>query len=343
MLVVRPVKEQDEPELERLSLAVGYGLTSLPRGHASWLKKITQSLDSFAQTPAQHEAVYLFVLEDTHKSTICGTCQVISNTAGSTGGYYYHMECRVLPKTSLQHAKEIGILSPVHRMTNATEVGGLYLDPATRQQGLSRLLSLCRFLFIAAHRSRFHNQVIAEIRGHIEANRSPFWDAVGRHFIDIEFDELMRRLMIDPTFIPGILAPVPILVPLLPPAVKAVLGKPHERSHTALRRLLEQGFSLTGDIDLFDAGPKVACDTDQIKIVREHTAANIKTIGTKTSQRAHVILSNAQLSFRACLAEIGIDSDDSIEISQEVANALELKLGDRVHYVKSKDDREGKS
>lgn len=338
MIVVRPVELRDEEALERLSLIMGQGITSLPRNPQGWQKKISRSLASFENPSLSPDSLYLFVLENGKEQSLLGTCQIVASTAGSTQGHYYNLDSLTLPKTRLGDPSRIPLLKPVHHKTESTEIGGLFLDPAARQKGLSRLLSLSRFLFIAAHRSLFHRTIIAEIRGHIENGASPFWNAVGRHFVDIEFEELMRQLHSNADFLPSIIAPFPILVTLLPPPIQVLIGKAHKLSQTALNRLLNEGFTFSGDVDLFDAGPKVSASVDAIKTVQQHKTGVIKSIHNphpgRHSNHVQYLICNRSLAFRACLAHLEITTD-GIALAPEVAHALQVKCGDSVLYVVS--------
>ena len=52
------------------------------------------------------------------------------------------------------------------------------------------LLARSRYLFIAQHRARFADRILAELRGVIdEAGGSPFWDGVAGRFFGMNFQE----------------------------------------------------------------------------------------------------------------------------------------------------------
>src|SRR3546814_7653885 len=75
-------------------------------------------------------------------------------------------------------------------LNGASEVGGLFLHPAARAGGLGLLLARSRYLFIARHRARFGDRILAELRGVIdEAGGSPFWDGVAGKFFGMTFQE----------------------------------------------------------------------------------------------------------------------------------------------------------
>src|SRR3546814_4598198 len=57
-------------------------------------------------------------------------------------------------------------------LNGASEVGGLFLHPAARAGGLGLLLARSRYLFIARHRARFGDRILAELRGRSEEHTS---------------------------------------------------------------------------------------------------------------------------------------------------------------------------
>ena len=61
----------------------------------------------------------------------------------------------------------------------------------------------------------------------------------------------------------------PIYVALLNEAARAVMGLPHPSGRAALRMLEEEGFYFERYIDIFDGGPTVTADTDDIRTIRE--------------------------------------------------------------------------
>src|SRR3546814_19581256 len=75
-------------------------------------------------------------------------------------------------------------------LEGASEVGGLFLHPGERAGGLGMLLARSRYLFIAMHRARFADHILAELRGLIdEAGGSPFWDGLAGRFFGMNFQD----------------------------------------------------------------------------------------------------------------------------------------------------------
>lgn len=337
MMVLRGAELADLIPLSRLSQAMEEGLTnlpSLPRHPVDLEKRIITSIDSFAKAETDGSEIYLFVLEDIESKELIGTAQITAKTLGSTLGFYYRHELYTQPGNRLQPSKSIPFLRPVRHIVEASELGGLFVHPLTRHKGLSKLLSLGRLLFIITYPERFQTEVIAEMRGMTDSNgRSLFWDAIGRHFLDIPFDELMRQVTLDPSFVPEVIPPFPIALSMLPQEVQDLAGKTHPQSQPALQRLFGQGFHFTGEIDIFDGGPKISAQTRFLNIHSTQKTARAVCCSLPENYQETVLLSNHHPNFRACFAPLCVQSPETVLIEPQAAKALEISAGELVHYV----------
>lgn len=304
MYLLRPIRETDLPALVSLARGIEGGMTTLPPDEDFLRERIDDSLRAFSpkvkKPGGEH---YLFVLEHLPSARVVG----VSGIAARVGGYepFYSYELRrerhVHPPLAID--REVGVLhlKTVHR--GPTEIGSLYLHPDHRRGGLGRLLSLARFLFIAAFPKRFDPVVIAELRGYLDQRGlSPFWEAVGRHFFHDDFytaDQICGRG--DKTFIADLVPRHPLYLPLLAPEVQAAIGMVHHDTQPALALLRAEGFAPTDEIDIFDAGPQVRADVASIRSVRERrsVAYALRHPGTELPL---YLLSHDKLDFRALLA-----------------------------------------
>src|SRR3546814_4864872 len=82
---------------------------------------------------------------------------------------------------------------------------------------------------LAGHRDWFPDRVMAELRGHQSADgTSPVWEALGRPFYRMDFDEADRfGGRYGNQFIAELGPHFPLYADLLPPAARAALGRPH--------------------------------------------------------------------------------------------------------------------
>lgn len=157
-----------------------------------------------------------------------------------------------------------------------TEIGGLVLRPDLRKHPnkLGRLLSLGRFLYIAAHRQRFRDRVLAEMlppleRGPHGRARSRLWDALGSRFTNLTYAEADRLSTYDKEFIWRLFPSSPVHASLLPREVQDIIGQVGPETIGALRLLQSVGFTDSGKLDPFDGGPHYEAATDEISLVRE--------------------------------------------------------------------------
>jgi arginine N-succinyltransferase len=105
------------------------------------------------------------------------------------------------------------------------EIGSLFLHPDERKKGWGRLLSCCRFLFMAEFSDPFEDTVIAEMRGVVDVQgRSSFWEALGRRIFDIDFPKADYLSMKNKKFIADLMPKHPIYTMLLPEEAQSSLG-----------------------------------------------------------------------------------------------------------------------
>jgi len=335
MLVIRPVTMDDLDALMELATLTGFGLTTLPKDRDFLTKRITKSLRSFRDMGDQPAGeCYLFVLEDPSVHKVVGTCGIVSKVGGFEPFYVYRIERAIYESAYLGIAKEIPLLHLVSEHNGPCEIGSLFLSPEYRKDGNGRLLSLSRFLFMAQWPQCFDPMVIAEMRGVIdEQGRSAFWDALGRHFFDIEFPKADYLSLINKRFIADLMPKHPIYIPLLPAEAQAVIGQPHGQTRPALRILQAEGFKINGMVDIFEAGPVVTCPLNEIRTVRESRPAPIaRVIEDAQINGPSCIISNTRQEFRACRCAVEMDNQGAV-IGKQCAEALQVSIGDQLRFA----------
>ncbi|MDB6081667.1 MAG: astA, partial [Chlamydiia bacterium] len=327
----------DLPELIELSTFASLGFTTFPKDPDLLEQKIMHSIASFeknVEVPANE--CYLFALDDTQRKKIIGISAIFATTGGGGPLYFFRKESTSSnPFSTLPHiVQEIPILSPISYLHGPSELCSLFLHPEARAHGLGRLLSLGRLLFVAKHEKRFTNSFFAELRGFIENDTSPFWDSVGRHFFDIPFRKALELLQHGKSFISHFLPKYPIYIPLLPKAVQDVIGKTHPHTIPALNLLLQQGFQVTQEVDIFDAGPKLRAVKNEITTIQKSKVYEIiEVTDTSGEQEPTHLLSNDRIEFRACLGRISPTASNQIAITSEIAKSLQVGFGDRIRGI----------
>jgi arginine N-succinyltransferase len=335
MLVIRPVAITDLDALMELTQSTGYGLTTLPADPEFLRKRIRKSQRSFEGMGDQPAGeAYLLVLEDTATGKVIGTSGCVSKVGGFEPFYAFRIETTVHESKSLGVRKEIAVLHLVAEHNGPCEIGSLFLAPSHRGGHIGRVLSLSRFLFMADHEHCFDPVVLAEMRGVVdEQGRSPFWDAVGRHFFDVDYSRADYQSVINKKFMAELMPKHPVYITLLPPEAKAVIGLVHEQTRPALRMLECEGFAWTGMVDLFDAGPIITCPLKDIRVVKESRKAAVGEVVQQEPTGEPVLITNARADFRACSSPVALIADGGVRVSAECAAALGVKVGDAVRFA----------
>jgi arginine N-succinyltransferase len=341
MVVIRPVTIDDLDQFEELATIAGFGLTTLPKDRELLQRRVLESEQAFkkmSDRPAGES--YLFVMEDLTSGRIVGTCGIVSKVGGFEPFYAYRIETSVHESKMLDVHKEIKALHLVQEHNGPCEIGSLFLAHDYRKGGNGRLLSLSRFLFMAEHREFFDPRVIAEMRGVLDENGgSPFWDALGRHFFEIEYPKADYLSMVNKKFIADLMPTHPIYIPLLPPAAQEVIGQVHTNTRPALRFLEEEGFQFSGMVDIFEAGPVMECPLEEVRTVRESHRAAIGRITDEPASTAASIIAAATGGFRACMGAVGVEDDSAISLDKLTAMALGVKVGDTIRYAPMRSTR----
>ena len=329
---VRPVRGEDFAAIYEMAKLTGGGFTNLPPDRATLVAKLARSEKSFARAEdGQQGDMYMFVLEDPREGAVRGTCQIFGQVGVIQPFYSYHLS------TLTQTSPEIGktfrnqLLTLTTDLEGSSEVGGLFLHPKSRAGGWGALLARSRYLFIKAHRGRFGDRVLAELRGVMdEAGNCPFWDGLAGRFFGLNFPEADEFNAVHGTrFIADLMPRTPIYVSLLAESAQAVVGQPHPTGRPALRMLEEEGFYYDRYIDIFDGGPTVVADTDDIRTVRESTAETVCEIAD--GGRTKVLAAAGRLSdFRAAFASVKRVPKKGICLNREAAELLEVGVGDQV-------------
>jgi arginine N-succinyltransferase len=335
MIVIRPITQQDAEAFIQIAFEAGIGMTSMPKNRDVLLERVANSGSSFKKQLKQPgDESYLFVLEDINTGAIGGTSGIVAKTGLKNPLYFYRIETIQQDGPIYPRAIDIPLMKVVHYYNAPSEICSLYLSPQFRQEGLGRLLSLARFLFIAEFPERFDQTIFAEMRGYIEKDlSSPFWEGIGRHFIDIDFTSLMHMRDEETLDVSQILPAYPIYLSLLPKSVQEGIGKIHPATRPALNMLIQEGFYHTEDIDVFDGGPKIEAEIKDIRTIKSSKVDAVVEISSRPIEGPRYILSNNRLDFRACYSSLQYKGAKGIAIPHATAEALKLQVGDSIRYA----------
>lgn len=313
----------------------GGGFTNLPADRKALSSKLERTESAFEN--AGDELVdeqFVLVLENAETGAIRGTCQLMTKVGQQWPFYSYRLNTLTQYSQELDRTVRAELLSLVTDLEGSSEVGGLFLHPNERAGGLGLLLARSRYLFIAMHRSRFADRVLAELRGIIdERGGSPFWDGVAGRFFGMSFQDADYFNAINGNqFIADLMPKHPVYIAMLDDDARSVIGVPHPTGRAAMRMLENEGFSFDGYVDIFDGGPTMVARTDSVKSVAEAAERKVSSVDLKEGERA--LLACGKLgNFRACYGARRIEEDGTISIDHAAADLLDVHAGEAVWSV----------
>jgi arginine N-succinyltransferase len=333
--VIRAATEDDLESLYEMAKSTGGGFTNLPSDRDALRAKLTRSAQAFAKRDDElGDDLFVFVLEDTETGMVRGTCQVMSQVGQKWPFYSYRINTQTQHSKELERTVRAELLNLVTDLEGSSEVGGLFLHPTERSGGKGLLLARSRYLFIAMHRLRFAERIIAELRGIIdERGGSPFWDGVAGRFFGMTFQEADYFNAINGNqFIADLMPKHPVYIAMLDERAKEVIGLPHPSGRAAMRMLELEGFSHEGYVDIFDGGPTMTARTNQVRSIAEARPARIGNANLDIGERA--ILATGKLeTFRACFGQREVAADGTVAIDARSARALGVSGGGEVWSV----------
>ncbi|HEY7792155.1 MAG TPA: arginine N-succinyltransferase [Vicinamibacterales bacterium] len=333
--VVRAATPTDLQALYEMAKSTGGGFTNLPPDRNALTAKLDRSAESFARTDDElGDDLFVFVLENTRTGDVRGTCQIFSQVGRQWPFYSYRLNTLTQHSQELDRTVRAELLSLTTDLEGSTEVGGLFLHPNERSGGHGMLLARSRYLFIAMHRLRFAERILAELRGIIDARGgSPFWDGVAGRFFGMTFQDADYFNAIHGNqFIADLMPKHPVYVAMLDDGAREVIGLPHPSGRAAMKMLEAEGFRYECYVDIFDGGPTMTARTSQVKSIAEARPGRVSSAELDIGQRA--ILATGHLaSFRACYGMREIDEQGAVAIDEIAAAALGVSPGDEVWSI----------
>lgn len=284
MHLIRRVKPDDLDLLYKLAKMVFF--INLPADKEIIGEKIRRARASFESAATgkplrlegegkgavKNSPLYMFVIEDAATGNALGTSMIVA-AMGQKGhpNLSFQLRRREFFSKDLQEGHTHTTAQLVLDETSPTEIGGLILSPTVRRSPhkLGKQLSLVRFHYIGMRRKLFADRIIAEMMAPLTPDgRSPFWEALGRRFINLSYEDADLFCQHSREFMLSLLPREEIYLSLLTPEARQVVGEVGADTLPA-RRLLEGiGFRYRDRIDPFDGGPHLEAETDSITLVR---------------------------------------------------------------------------
>ncbi len=195
------------------------------------------------------------------------------------------------------------------------------------------LLARSRYLFIARHRARFADRILAELRGIIdEAGGSPFWDGLAGRFFGMNFQDADQfNAVRGHQFIADLFPKHPIYIAMLSEHARATIGLPHPSGRAAMRMLENEGFAFENYIDIFDGGPTMTAKTDQVRTIREARSTTVAAIDNDGGEPA-LIATGRLADFRCAYGRLR-PCGDGVAIDRTCATALAVSEDAEISHV----------
>lgn len=333
MWVVRPAQQQDLTDILELASSLTARVSStVPNEEDKLSERIDYSLRSLAGDPeVRGQERLLFVLVDTEAGKLQGVSGIDARAGSGQPFYNYRRDALVHASHELGISRRVGVLYPSHALTDRTLLCSFMIAAELRESEAFELLSRARLLFIARHRALFANDMVVEIQGvQTESGDVPFWDSLGRHFFNMDFETADKYSgALSKTFIAELMPPNPIYVDLLSDAAQAALGKPHELAGKTCDLLEREGFHGSCYIDIFDGGPVLEARTDMLKTV---VSSHRKTVRSGDSvQGDHYLIGVGEGEhFRCGLAPLGEGLEETVKLAASAQKALGCTQGDEL-------------
>ncbi|MFZ4212522.1 arginine N-succinyltransferase [Pantoea endophytica] len=334
MMLIRHAEPRDLNDLLALAEKAGFGLTSLPHNDVTLAARIERARRTLSGELERKDQGYVLVLEDTTVGRVVGISAIEVAIGLSEPWYNFRVGNQVHASRELNVYKAMSTLYLSNDLTGHSELCTLFLDPDYRHSHNGKLLSKIRLLFISTFRSYFSPKLIAEMRGYSdEQGRSPFWEALGIHFFNMDFARADYLSGIgQKAFIAELMPRNPLYVDFLPSDAQAVISKVHPHTEPARKLLETEGLSYQGFIDIFDGGPTLEGDINQLRVVRESKCLPTQ-YGHPPADGLLCLVSNMDyLNYRAVLSTVSPDSD-SVSLTQGVCDTLGIREGDPVKVV----------
>jgi arginine N-succinyltransferase len=237
---LRAAHPRDLEPLYEMAKLTGGGFTNLPADRKALARKLERAAAAYAReddTIADEQ--FVLVLERPETGEVRGTCQLMTQVGQQWPFYSYRLNTLTQHSEELKRTVRAEMLSLVTDLEGSSEVGGLFLHPNERAGGLGLLLARSRYLFIAMHRARFADRILAELRGVLdERGGSPFWDGVAGRFFGMTFQEADYFNAINGNqFIADLMPKHPVYVAMLSDSARSAIGVPHPSGRAAMRML----------------------------------------------------------------------------------------------------------
>jgi arginine N-succinyltransferase len=329
--IVRAARRDDSQQL--YELARQFTLLNLPAEKRAIEAKIERSESSFAGELGKGEAEYIFIVEDIEAEMVTGSSMILAkNGTPSSPNFSF----QILKKERFSRELGIGFIHQILRLRantdGPTEVGGLVVDRAYRRrpEKVGGMISLSRFLYIGMQPDRFEKDLHSEMAPPLtEDGRSEFWEALGRRFTGMNYQEADQISSQNNGFIQSLFPEEDIYLALLDSKARLVLGRVGNETQAALHMLNRIGFKYKEEVDPFDGGPHLGCHTQDCTVIKNLKKYKLKKLGNAGFEKAGLLGLGRDSSYVGCASPFRAEGDE-IALPEKTWNLLNLSEGEEV-------------
>jgi arginine N-succinyltransferase len=186
---------------------------------------------------------------------------------------------------------------------------------------------------MAGRPKAFERKIVAEIRGTTDGHgNSPFWDAVGRLFFGVPFPVADALSFREKRVIADLMPDHPLYVDMLPAAARKAIGVEHRDAGGARKMLVAENFAYHGRVDIFDAGPAMECDFEQIRTIRGSHVVEVAAVGRVPDRAVPRLVCNDRLAFRATVGRV-VERDGNVLLEERTGELLDVRPGQHVRIA----------
>ncbi|MCM2972047.1 arginine N-succinyltransferase [Larsenimonas suaedae] len=342
--VVRPAEREDVAKLVALAEQASPRLTNLPPDEQRLSARIKASLEALSSSSITRPGneCYVLVLTDTDTGEVLGTASFRA-LAGSDEAYYtYRREELIHASQQLDVRVEVPILSLTHELSSSSLLCALALSPGLvgkARTDARLLLRQARLMMAALWPERFASRFAVALPGVLDDDgRSPFWDSIGHHFFDREFQDINTLAGLrSKSFIAEVMPPYPLYLSLLHPRARQSLAMSHETHRDAHAAWQAEGFEDSGHVDIFDGGPVLSAGTERVHVLTHGRWLPVRLTDRPTGAPARMLLANQWPgTYRCALLETYLSAAGYLELTPAQAACLHVGRGQALRVLEDR-------
>jgi arginine N-succinyltransferase len=128
-------------------------------------------------------------------------------------------------------------------------------------------------------------------------------------------------------FIADLMPKTPIYTAMLTDSARAVIGLPHPNGRAAMRMLETEGFDNAGYVDIFDGGPTMVGQIDQLKTIAAARDITLSATHEKGGDRM-LIATGTLADYRCTWGFVQEGADGTVSLDAASAARLKIEIGD---------------